>query len=132
MPRPLMQHGVGQLEALFAKSKSDSKVLKQLEHELEHRQVPRALALLAEVQSAVKRAASFSNPVAGQTPDPAARALAVRQPELSERSLVPAMPVPPSTGQSREARPAPEPHERPVAAKVPLPSAPYVGQDDAY
>ena len=31
MPRPLMQHGVGQLEEMFAKGKSDPKVLKQLE-----------------------------------------------------------------------------------------------------
>jgi len=34
MLRPLMQHGVGQLQELFAKSRSDAKVLKQLEVEL--------------------------------------------------------------------------------------------------
>ncbi len=50
MLRPLRQLGVGQLEELFAKSKADQKVLKQLEHELQYRQVPRAMALLAEVQ----------------------------------------------------------------------------------
>ena len=53
MPRPLMQHGVGQLEEMFAKGKADAKVLKQLEHELQYRQVPRAVALLAEVQAAM-------------------------------------------------------------------------------
>jgi hypothetical protein len=56
MPRPLMQRGVGDLEALFAKSKTDVSVLKQLEHELQYRQVPRAVALLAEVQAAIHRA----------------------------------------------------------------------------
>ena len=48
MPRPLMQHGVGQLEEMFANSKTDASTLKQLERELQYRQVPRALALLAE------------------------------------------------------------------------------------
>jgi len=53
MARPLMQHGVGQLEEMFAKGKADAKVLKQLENELQYRQVPRAVALLAEVQAAM-------------------------------------------------------------------------------
>ena len=53
MSRPLMQHGVGQLEEMFAKAKTDPKVLKQLVHELQHRQVPRAIALLADVQAAM-------------------------------------------------------------------------------
>ena len=53
MARPLMQHGVGQLEEMFAKSRADQRVLKQLEHELQYRQVPRAVALLAEVQAAM-------------------------------------------------------------------------------
>ena len=58
MPRPLMQCGIGDLETLFAKSKTDVEVLKQLEHELQYRQVPRAVALLAKVQAAVFRARS--------------------------------------------------------------------------
>lgn len=53
MNRPLMQHGVGQLEQLFAASKAESKVLKQLENELRYRQVPRAVSLLSEVQAAL-------------------------------------------------------------------------------
>jgi hypothetical protein len=48
-----MQYGVGQLEEMFAKGKADPKVLKQLEHELKYRQVPRAVALLAEVLAAI-------------------------------------------------------------------------------
>lgn len=50
MDRSLMQLGIADVEALFAKSKADSKVLKQLEHELQHRKVSRALSLLAEVR----------------------------------------------------------------------------------
>lgn len=63
MNRPLMQHGVGQLEQLFAASKADAKVLKQLENELRYRQVPRAVALLAEVQSAL-----YSQPAKESSP----------------------------------------------------------------
>ncbi len=53
MPRPLLQLGIGQLEGLFSTSKTDPKLLKELEYELQHRQVPRAVALLAEVQAAM-------------------------------------------------------------------------------
>jgi len=53
MARRFMQFGVGQLEELFANSKSDTNVLKQLEHELTYRQVPRAVALLAKVRAAM-------------------------------------------------------------------------------
>ena len=49
--RPYMQFGVAQLEELFEKSKSDSDVLKQLAHELQHRQVPRAVTLLEKVRA---------------------------------------------------------------------------------
>jgi len=58
MYRPLMQRGIGDLEALFAKSKTDVEVLKQLKHELQYRQVPRAVALLADVQTAMNGATS--------------------------------------------------------------------------
>ena len=53
MPRPLMQHGIGQLEELFAKGKTDPSVLEQLESELRYRQVPRAVTLLSQVQTAM-------------------------------------------------------------------------------
>jgi hypothetical protein len=53
MPRPLMQHGIGQLEELFARGKADPSVLKQLESELRYRQVPRAVTLLSQVQGAM-------------------------------------------------------------------------------
>lgn len=52
--RPLMQNGIGTLEAMFAESSADSKVLHSLEEELKHRQVPRAIALLQKVEKAIR------------------------------------------------------------------------------
>jgi hypothetical protein len=45
MSRPLMRYDVGQLEDLFARGNQGPMLLKQLESELQHRQVPRAVAL---------------------------------------------------------------------------------------
>ncbi len=58
MKRTLMQLGIGALEEMFEASETDAKVLRQLENELQHRQVPRAVALLEQVQLAMKRVAS--------------------------------------------------------------------------
>jgi len=115
MARPLMQHGVGQLEELFAKSKADAKVLKQLEHELQYRQVPRAVALLAEVQEAMYG----STPVAAPSPAPKAPAptpVAVPPPQPSLWDVQP----PPAI---RAAAPAPAVAPAPVVARAaPAPS----------
>lgn len=63
MSRPLMQHKIAQLEELFAAAKADAKTLKALEGELRHRQVPRAVALLSEVQGVLNGVKSDSSPV---------------------------------------------------------------------
>ena len=52
MRRPLMQNGIAQLESLFAASMDDAKVLKKLQEELRHRQVPRAVVLAEKVEKA--------------------------------------------------------------------------------
>jgi hypothetical protein len=52
--RPLIQNGIGALEAMFAESSADTKVLLSLQDELKHRQVPRAIALLQKVEKALK------------------------------------------------------------------------------
>jgi len=62
MKRTLMRLGIGALEDMFSSSKGDAKVLRQLENELQHRQVPRAVALLVEVQLAMKGVASSALP----------------------------------------------------------------------
>jgi hypothetical protein len=54
MARPLMQHGIGELESLFATKTNDVKVLRQLELELSYRQVPRAFALAEKVTKALR------------------------------------------------------------------------------
>jgi hypothetical protein len=64
----MMQMGVGQLEELFAKSKADQRVLKQLEHELGFRQVQRAMTLLGQVQTALKASMSGLSPAAAPAP----------------------------------------------------------------
>jgi hypothetical protein len=61
--RTLMQQGVSQLEDLFASSKFNPKVLQELEHELQYRSVSRAVALLADVRAALRRAAKVQSPI---------------------------------------------------------------------
>ena len=67
MLRPLIRHRVEQLEDMFTDAKDDANVLKELEHELQFRDRPRAVALLSRVRATI----------AGDTPaaqSPAARA----------------------------------------------------------
>ena len=86
MPRPLMQHGVGRLEEMFAEGKFDPKVLKLLELELQYRQVPRAVALLAEVQAAMYDGMPATSLVTAPARQPIrAPAAAPEQPSLWER-----------------------------------------------
>ena len=53
MFRPLLSKRITELEALYTTGKSDPKILKALENELQHRQVPRAVTLLANVRKAL-------------------------------------------------------------------------------
>ena len=130
MARPLMQHGIAQLETMFASSGTDPKVLKQLEGELKHRQVPRAVNLLSEVQAAL-RVGSKPDAAGGNLHSPRAVPPLVappppvappRQPELrplpgsakaatepSSHTAVPtsAGDVAPPTRAATQARPAP-------------------------
>lgn len=50
MNRPYLRYSIAQLEEMFPGVKSDEQILKALEQELKNRQVPRAQALLKEVQ----------------------------------------------------------------------------------
>jgi hypothetical protein len=51
--RPLMRCGVAELKAMVALYKTDLNMLAQLEQELMHRQVPRAVELLAKVRAII-------------------------------------------------------------------------------
>lgn len=131
MSRPLMQHGVGQLEEMFAKGGTDPKVLKQLENELQYRQVPRAVALLAEVQAAMYGATPAAPPRPAAEPPPD-RPPAPQQPTLWERPAAPsAAAVTPPALPSRPATPS-RPSETPAASKPAHPPAPTMPLEDAY
>jgi hypothetical protein len=133
MARPLMQHGVGQLEELFAKSKADAKVLRQLEHELQYRQVPRAVALLAEVQAALYGSA----PVAAPSPAPKAAAPAPvavppPQPSLWDVQPPPAIRTTAPTPAVAAAPAAARAAAAPTLARAAATPAPAIPLDDAY
>ena len=116
MTRPLKQHGVKELESLFAKSKTDMNKLEQLEHELQYRQVPRAAALLAEVQAAMGGAAattpsrSAHGPASARPPTP-------HQPTLWEQLVIPPAAISPSVAPPSP--PTPVSHSIPPAVVSP-------------
>lgn len=112
MARPLMQHGVGQLEEMFAKAKADPKVLKQLENELQYRQVPRAVALLAEVQAAMYSAPLATSPVV-PAPLPKSPAAPIDVPPVVVPVRPPAVPTIPVTAVT-------PPKQQPTTPNIPL------------
>lgn len=140
MKRTLMQLGIGALEEMFATSKTDAKVLQQLENELQHRQVPRAVALLEQVQLAMKRVASSAlSRAQDEFPlePPATPAMVPTQPP-------PGRPEPTAVASAPAAQPTPSSTTQqvrpPVVAPVAVPvssvrieraSLPAVSLDDA-
>ena len=135
MTGPLMQHGVGQLEEMFAKGKLDPKVQKQLENELQYRQVPRAVVLLADVQAAIYGGTSaLPQPPTASAPPPA-RVLAPtavpQQPGLWERPAAPPATAPPLVAPVRTVASAAKPPEPPPASR-PASPPPDMALDDGY
>lgn len=129
MPRPLMQLGVGELEALFKKSKTHTKVLKQLENELQYRQVPRAVALLAEVQTAMHNA-TYAAPVpSGLKPavNPAPEQTGLWEGSTTAATSSIVVPI----AAPRPADPIKTP-AHPAVPKMPPTSQPEIDVDDAY
>lgn len=127
MSRPLMRHGVGELEALFGKSKTDVEVLKQLEHELQHRQVPRAVALLAEVHAAMQDAGSSAPAPVSVSPAPMPQQPALWSPAAAAATE----PVAPPVASLRSAEPIKAPESLAVT-KPPRPATPVMPLEDAY
>lgn len=126
MSRPLMQYGVGQLEEIFSNSKADPKRLKQLEDELKYRQVPRAVALLTEVQAVMHNAASSVASVAPSVARPAASSS--KQPELFE----PAGAFPKRMAQPQMVEEPRPPAQAPSTPEPPTPRVVTIPIDDAY
>jgi len=88
MARPLMQHGIGHLETMFATQIGDTKLLKQLEHELSYRQVPRANALAEKVAMALRT----GEPAKASAPSPKAEK-PLAEDDLFTNAPGPAVPV---------------------------------------
>lgn len=105
MARPLLQLGVGQLEDMFAQNQSDPTVLRQLENELQYRQVPRAIALLAEVQAAMYGVAPVAPPAVTPALPPGPVDRPVRH-DLWSRSPAEPPPPPPAAKPMQPAPPA--------------------------
>jgi hypothetical protein len=122
MPRPLMQSRIGDLEAMYAASMGQLEVLGQLEHELQFRQVPRALVLLDLVQ----RAKAVAGAVKGDRLVPAGP---LKSAETTQRSGVVAptqlslLSTPVEAGAERMHVPVSD-HLIPARVQAPSPSAP--------
>lgn len=140
MNRPLMQLGIGALEEMFEASKTDAKVLKQLENELLHRQMPRAVALQEQVQLAMKHLATSLLP---STQDelplepPAVPAPAPIPPPPAPERIAPVVvvtvpvPQPVTPSASQQARPPAADHAVAPQARVERAPIPPVSLDDA-
>lgn len=131
MPRPLIQHGVGQLEKIFAKGKADAKLLKQLEHELQHRHVPRAVALLSEVQSAMCGGAAAPQAPTVPVPPPVREKAAPNSQQLDLLGRPATPPDASSPASVRTVTPEVSPLELTPVAKSPA-SPPPMPLEDAY
>ena len=141
MTRPLMQQGIAQLEALYSTAATDVKSLKQLQHELQFRQVPRAVVLLEKVEKALagSRVAPTAPPqFSGSNAAPATVPLAglvasVEQADLwgtasADRAIVaPRVVTPPPA-----VRPAPAATAMPPQNASQSPSVSTLSVDEAY
>lgn len=130
MVRPLMRYGIGQLEEMFGEGKADTTMLKQLEHELRYRQVPRAIALLTKVQAALHdKTAVPQEPTESAIFSRRAAELNSQQPELWGLPATPhdvSPPVPVRTVTRAVSPPEPQPVDA-----SPAPS-PYISLEEAY
>lgn len=122
MSRPLMRLSVVQMEELFAVSKTDGKVLKELAEELSYRHVPRAVGLLARVRNALLSSETSANlpPVKAPAGVPPSTP---RQSDLTLALLVlepPATPIP-TPSKTGVVRDVPAPHQ-PLSPSLVLPT----------
>lgn len=119
MARPLMQHKIAQLEEMFARSKSETRVLKQLEDELQCRHVPRAVALLAQVQDALRDVASAT----GAAPQPHESRPVVMQLPSQRPGPAPSIGAPRPVTGATSPTPSPSPGSHLGAAAKPEPQS---------
>lgn len=142
MARPLLQYRIDQLEKMFVASRTNEAALRQLADELQHRDVPRALALRAQVEKALRGTrANPDAPVAPAITTTSASSVAVPEftpapaiagqtnlwPERGDDLLFPSIapPVPPTQPSvSRVLSDATPPTQRPESGReIPAMSA---------
>lgn len=114
MPRPLMQQKIDELETLFARSEGDHRVLKQLEQELKHRQVPRAVALLAKVHAAMRGETSLASSVSASASAPSHRSARVPDPPTTAITSAMALPDAATSGRPSEVSATAAPTREPL------------------
>lgn len=125
-----MQMGIAQLETLFASSHQDLQVLRALENELRYRQVPRAVALLAEVQGTLYSGSAGKPSTTSAPPELPRAGLGSRTSDLVDA-------VPPKQGALWEppvSAPVTSASSTPAAKANPatVPDAPSVSLEEAY
>lgn len=118
-----MQRGIAQLEELFSTGRSDPKILGQLEHELRHRQVPRAVSLLVKVRAAMR---------GSLPPGPASLTTGAPQGKLVLGDGSPVTPPKPDAGLVRSSAGTKNAPSSPSATKAPRPKLPQMPLEDAY
>ena len=133
MRRPLMQNGIAQLESLFAASMDDAKVLKKLQEELRHRQVPRAVVLAEKVEKALGGA---KTPAGSPTAAPSGQTIA-QNPTLTPKVHQPPLWISANGSTHVQAPTAPSVRSTaPDATALPKPAlaaaALVMGLDEAY
>jgi len=92
--RPLMQLGIGDLEDIFEKQGKNFATLARLKHELSHRQVPRALALLERIRKAEALLEDLEN----HRPDPSTPRGTLRLSPRVPAAAPTTSPIPKSSG----------------------------------
>jgi len=130
-----MQHGVGQLEKLFDSSRGSQQELRQLENELQYRQVPRALALLQMVQAAMAAIVDAPREPTSQAPttQPPPALAHARQADLWGQSpVLAAAPVTPPPPLAPRPKSPIKQADAPSVAKPVAAPAPTMPLEDAY
>lgn len=133
MARPLLQYRIEQLEKIFAASLTNESALRQLADELQHRDVPRALALRSQVETAL-RGTKMSPDAPAATPIGTKPASPVTVPEFVPAPAIAGQTNLWSDGADDSPTPAiapPVPTTRPSISRVPLDAKPTTQRADS-
>lgn len=131
MTRQLAREGVGELESLFEKSKSDLSVLKNLIGELAYRNTPRATALLEKAQRVLKSVEDHRKTVASTTASPVDTRDLIGTPTPTQVGFVFEVPVfVPAEIPRRQLKPAAPVGTQPVPVTLPVLAVPLAKEPE--